>query len=332
MLIGMTYDAKDEYLAMGFTPLQVAEFDRMETIELIESTLKKLGHEVERIGHIRSLVNALAKGKRWDLVFNIAEGVGGTAREAQIPCLLDAYEIPYTFSEPSVMMITLDKSMAKTIVRNAGLNTAPFFVAKTAADLERCDLPFPLFVKPLAEGTSKGVSEKSRVEDKKALTAKVADIIREFAQPALIETYLPGREFTVGLRGEGKDTEIIGVLEITQEEGHEPWYSYENMLNDKDKLQLAKDDPKAKAAGELARACWQVLGGRDAGRIDTRLDANGNPAFLECNPLAGISTKAELTVLSRQAGVSYEMLIDGIVKSASKRIPQTGKSLKRATT
>ena len=321
MLIGMTYDAKDEYLAQGFTPLQAAEFDREETIVLIENTLQNLGHKVERIGHIKSLVKALAAGKTWDLVFNIAEGVKGIAREAQVPALLDAYEIPYTFSDPAVLALTLDKSLAKRVVREAGLNTADFAVVHNATEAEVQDMNFPLFVKPLAEGTSKGVTAASCVKNKEALVNMCTSVILHFGQPALVESYLPGREFTVGLLGEGENTEVIGVLEIIQEDGVEPWYSYDNVFNDNENLVLTKNDPQAKAAGELALSCWRVLGGRDAGRIDTRLDADGNPAFIECNPLAGISTKAELSVLSWQAGLSYDMLIDSIISSASQRIP-----------
>lgn len=321
LFIGMTYDAKDEYLAMGFSELAAAEFDREETIALIETTLQNLGHKVERIGHIKSLVKALAAGKKWDLVFNIAEGVKGIAREAQVPALLDAYNIPYTFSDPAVLALTLDKSLAKRVVRADGLNTADFAVISNAADAENLDMGFPLFVKPLAEGTSKGVTAASCVKDKQTLINMCASVIHQFDQPALVESYLPGREFTVGLLGEGQNAEIIGVLEIIQEDGAEPWYSYDNVINDNERLVLAKDDPQAKAAGELALACWKALGGRDAGRIDTRVDANGKPAFIECNPLAGISTKAELTVLSRQAGLSYDMLIGNIIASAAKRIP-----------
>lgn len=320
----MTYDSKEEYIAQGFTPLQAAEFDREETIALIETTLKNLGHRVKRIGHIKSLVKALAAGKRWGLVFNIAEGVKGIAREAQVPCLLDAYEIPYTFSDPAVLALTLDKALAKRVVKDAGINTAPFAVVQNEAAAKDVDLEFPLFVKPVAEGTSKGVTAKSLVQDSKSLVRQCNAIICGFDQPALVESYLPGPEYTVGLLGEGKDARIIGVLEVSVEKGADPWYSYENLLNDKDRLNIAKkDDPKAEASGELALACWRVLGGRDAGRIDTRIDANGNPAFIECNPLAGLSLKSELTALTLQSGMAYESLIEHIIKSASARIPET---------
>lgn len=321
MLIGMTYDSKDEYLKQGFTALQAAEFDREETIELIAGTLRKLGHDVDRIGSIKSLTEALASGERWDLVFNIAEGIKGIAREAQVPALLDAYDIPYTFSDPAVMVLTLDKSLAKQLVKDAGLNTAPFSVVKRASDAANLDLPFPLFVKPVAEGTSKGVTAASLVENKDSLVKMCASIISQFDQPALVKSYLPGREFTVGVLGEGKDARIIGVLEVMQEDGSVPWYSYENLLDDKDHLVLAKEgDPQAQKAGELALKCWQILGGRDAGRIDTRIDADGNPAFIEANPMAGMSLKSEMTALTLQSGMSYEELVGSIVASAARRI------------
>ena len=121
MKIGITYDLRSEYLAMGFSDDETAEFDRDDTIAAIENTLQALGHETERIGHIKQLAAALVAGKRWELVFNIAEGMYGIGREAQVPALLDAYAIPYTFSDPLVMSLTLDKAMTKRVLRDAGV-------------------------------------------------------------------------------------------------------------------------------------------------------------------------------------------------------------------
>src|SRR5262245_19876448 len=116
MYIGLTYDLRQEYLAAGFSEDETAEFDRPDTVSSIEKALQQLGHQTDRIGHARQLVARLARGDRWDLVFNIAEGLTGIAREAQVPAILDVYGIPYTFSDPLVMALTLHKGLTKTVV------------------------------------------------------------------------------------------------------------------------------------------------------------------------------------------------------------------------
>src|SRR4051794_13652496 len=158
MRIGITYDLREAYLAMGYGEEETAELDRESTIESIETTLQSLGHETERIGHAMQLASRLVRGQRWDLVFNIAEGIHGIGREAQVPALLDLYQIPYTFSDPLVMALTLHKGMTKRVVRDAGVPTPDFAVVENEGDAARVTLPLPLFVKPVAEGTGKGVT------------------------------------------------------------------------------------------------------------------------------------------------------------------------------
>src|SRR3546814_1366569 len=138
----------------------------------------------------------------------------GIAREAQVPALLDAWAIPYTFSDPMVLALTLDKGMTKRVVRDAGVPTAAFAVVAGEADLAAVALPFPLFVRPLAEGTGKGVTAASRVDGPEALCAACRRTIARYRQPALVETYLPGREFTVGIVGTGAAAEAVGPMEI----------------------------------------------------------------------------------------------------------------------
>lgn len=173
MKVGITYDLRSEYLADGYSEEETAEFDRDDTIEAIENALHAEGHQVERIGRIQNLVRKLASGQRWDLVFNIAEGLHALAREAQVPALLDAYQIPYTFADPAVLMLSLDKALRKLVVREAQLPTPPHAVVRTEQDIDRINLPFPLFVKPLAEGTGKGISPDSRVDAPQALRSVI---------------------------------------------------------------------------------------------------------------------------------------------------------------
>ena len=133
MKVGITYDLREEYLCEGFSLEETAEFDKPDTIDSIEEALQLLGHETERIGHVRSLVARLAGGSRWDLVFNIAEGLSGFGREAQVPAVLDAYGIPYTFSDPLVLSLTLHKGMTKRVVRDLGIPTPGFAVVTALA-------------------------------------------------------------------------------------------------------------------------------------------------------------------------------------------------------
>ena len=178
-----------------------------------------------------------------------------------------------------------------------------------------------LFVKPLAEGTSKGVQETSRVTDRPALTRKCLEVLKAYRQPALVETFLPGREFTVGLLGAGAGARLIGVAEVTFKPGGDPSaYSYRNKMDAFDVLTVASDATAA-AAGETALSAWRALGCRDAGRIDIRCDADGRPNFIEANPLAGLRPEwSELCVLAEQVGLSYDALIGAILGEAATRV------------
>jgi D-alanine-D-alanine ligase len=161
MKIGLTFDLRSDYLAAGYDELETAEFDRDDTIQAIEKALNKLGHDTDRIGHVRQLIDRLTRGDQWDLVFNIAEGLYGIGREAQVPAILDVYRIPYTFSDPLVMSLTLHKGMTKRVVRDAGIPTSDFRVIEKDGDESRVTFPPPFFIKPVAEGTGKGVTPHS---------------------------------------------------------------------------------------------------------------------------------------------------------------------------
>ncbi len=323
MRIGLTYDLRDDYRGMGFSEETLAEFDSPETIAAIEGALNGLGHETDRIGHIRHLAARLVAGDTWDLVFNIAEGLSGRSREAQVPALLEAYGIPYVFSDPLTQAVTLDKAVAKRLVRDAGVPTAPFALIESDADARACALPFPLFVKPVAEGTGKGCTRASLVNDRSELLAAARALRARFAQPALAETFLPGREFTVGVLGNGAGARVIAVLEIALRANAEPGvYSYENKeLCESRVVYTVVDDPEARAAGASALSAYRALGCRDAARVDFRGDAAGVPRFLEVNTIAGLHpTHSDLPILAQQAGMTYEVLIGAIVAAAAARV------------
>ena len=332
MLIGLTYDLRQEYLAAGLSDLETAEFDRPDTVAAIESALRQLGHKTDRIGHLRQLVARLAQGDRWDLVFNIAEGLCGIAREAQIPALLDAYGIACTFSDPLVMALTLHKGLTKTVVAAGGLPTPRFAVVEEPADIERIDLPFPLFAKPVAEGTGKGITPASKATDPAALAAVCRDLLARYEQPVLVETYLPGREFTVGITGTGAEARAIGTLEIVLLDRAEPdVYSYVNKERCEElveyRLVQAAADTQVRAAEQAALRAWRTLDCRDAGRVDLRCDAAGVPNFLEVNPLAGLHPEhSDLPILATKVGLPYVELIRRIVASAEPRVAAAKRS------
>ncbi len=330
MRVGLTYDLRDHYLAAGYGAEETAEFDSADTIEAIAGALRHLGLDVDRIGTVRQLAQRLVAGERWELVFNIAEGVKGVGREAQVPALLDAYDIPYTFSDPLVMALALHKGMAKRVARDGGVPTAPFAVIESMADVDAVDLPFPLFAKPNAEGTGKGVSPASRVAGRAALTKICRQLLARYRQPVLVEGFLPGREFTVGILGAGPTAEAIAVMEIVlKEETDSGVYSYRSKEDCESRViyRLA-EDAEARAAGEVALAAWRVLGCRDAGRVDVRQDGEGRPMFLEANPLAGLHpTHSDLPIMCTLCGIAYETLIGRIVDAARRRCGLAGVSI-----
>ncbi|MCU0236587.1 MAG: D-alanine--D-alanine ligase [Acidobacteria bacterium] len=325
MTIGLTYDLRQDYLDAGYSREQTAEFDRADTIEGIEDALLALGHRTQRIGNIKNLVRRLAAGERWDMVFNICEGMFGLGREAQVPALLDAYEIPYTFSGPLILALALDKGMTKTLVRSFGVPTPDFAVVAVAEDIAAVSLPFPLFAKPLAEGTGKGIDSRSKVDSPRQLAVVCGELLAKFSQPVLVETYLPGREFTVGIVGSGSEAEAIGVMEVLlKPEAEANAYSYVNKEKYEQLVHYALAPAlEAAACRDVALRAWRGLGCLDGGRIDVKMDGGGVVNFIEVNPLAGLNpVHSDLPILCRLLGIPYRELIARIVASASRRLPR----------
>lgn len=321
--IGLTYDLRSEYMAMGYSEDETAEFDREETIQAIESTLQLLGYHTDRIGHAGQLIKKLSQGNSWDLVFNIAEGLYGFGREALVPALLDAYQIPYTFSDPMVLALTLHKAMTKHVIRNLGIPTPDFALIETKDDIEQVRIPFPLFAKPVSEGTGKGISSASKIDNRSDLSKVCRMLLAQFKQPVLLEKFLPGREFTVGIFKTGKEAEAIGAMEIfLKDEKDSVAYSLNNKEHYERSVEYRLvDDPTAEKAKEIALAAWRGLGCRDAGRIDIRVDDQGIPNFIEVNPLAGLRpVHSDLCILCDFVGISYTEMIKIIVDSATSRI------------
>ena len=325
MRIGITYDLRADYLAMGYGEEETAEFDSEITIAAIADALAALGWDVVRIGNVVQLTARLAAGERFDAVFNICEGLKGLAREAQVPALLEAFGIPYVFSDPLTLCLALDKAMAKRVARDCGVPTADFAVLSCAADAADVTLPYPLFLKPVAEGSGKGVDAHSKVDDAQGLARVAAELRARFDQPVLAETFLPGREFTVGIIGTGDAAYVLGVSEIRPGEnyvGH--GYGLANKEDWEDKVLIAEADAvSAAAAGAVALAAWRALRCRDGGRVDIREDANGRPYFIEVNPLAGLRPDySDLCFIAGHRGLSYRDLIGRIMDAFLRRHPE----------
>jgi len=322
--IGVTYDLKDDYLALGFTELEVAEFDSRETIDALCGALTALGHDVVPIGHVRALAAKLVAGERWDLVFNIAEGLAGFGRESQVPALLEAYEVPYTFSDPLVCALTLHKGMAKHVARGCGVPTPDFALVATVADAASVDLPLPLFVKPVAEGTSKGVTEASLVTSRSALAELCAQLLETYRQPVLVERFLTGREFTVGVLGTGSSAATLATLEVVLREGADRGvYSFRNKAEWRELVEyrLLEDGALRREVEAVALASWRALGCRDAGRVDVRLDESCRPHLLEVNPLAWLTPDhSDLPIMAALTGMDYRTLIGEILRRTMQRV------------
>ncbi len=332
--VGLTYDLRKDYLASGFSEDAVAEFDSEETIAAIDEAIRSLGCRTDRIGNARALCRRLVAGDRWDLVFNFAEGVRGRSREAQVPCLLELYEIGYTFSDPLACAATLDKAVAKRLVQAAGLQTAKFHVVSEMADVAAVALEYPLFAKPLAEGTGKGVSERSRIDAPEQLAAACEGLLREFEQPVLVEEFLPGREFTVGILGTGREARVLGTMEIeilARPDGGVYTYQSKEQCERLVRYAAAPAGPLRLGVERLALGTYRALECRDGARADIRLDRGGAPAFMEINPLPGLHpTHSDLPMIAAQEGMSYQELIGAIVGSARARISHETREIQNA--
>lgn len=301
-----------------------AEFDSPATIATIRDAIASNGHEVIGFEADASLPGALA-GAGVEVVFNIAEGRGGRGREAQVPALLELLDIPYTGSDPVTLGITLDKSLASTVVRAAGVAVPRGCVVATPSGPVPAELPYPAIVKPLHEGSSRGIAADSVVFDEEGLRARAGAVMTGYRQPAYCEEYVRGREITVGLLG--SPPRMLPPMEVLFLTGDAlPLYSFE--VKQRFQELVRYEVPARLSAGELSAlerdsmAAFDALGCRDVARIDFRLPPDGTPVFLECNPLPGLAPGVgDLTFIAEAAGISFERLIGEILEGAVRRMP-----------
>jgi D-alanine-D-alanine ligase len=315
----------------GVPPDAFADFDHIETINSIRAALETDGHQTCFIQADADLPYAL-RDEKPDICFNIAEGLGGDAREAQVPALLELLQIPYTGSRVLTNGISLDKTLTKRIWRDRRLPVAPFQEFNFGDEPLRTDLEFPLFVKPAREGTGMGVDMHAILHNEKELRERVGYIINTYQQPALVETFLPGREFTVGLLGRA-DAKLYSrhpewyekdgfhhfpILEVDIAHSVTPMvYSQEAKSKDVGEEGApgyfcpAKLEPELeKKLKHFASRAHVILNALDVSRTDIRIDKNGNPRLMEINTLPGLTPNySDLCLQSAAEGIRYEDLI-----------------------
>ena len=322
MKIGMTYDLKTEYVFKSSDPRDAnAEFDHPDTIQIIQESIEAMGHSVIRLGGADQLVRMLDH-LDVDLVFNIAEGQAGRNREAQVPVLLEMKGIPFTGSDGLTQALTLDKVMTKKILVAEGIPTPRFFEISRAGQELPEDLVFPLIVKPRFEGSSKGLTEKSVVRSAQELEAQTAWVIQTYRQPALVEEFIRGNEFTVAVIGNDppQAAPVVRIQIDGKDELGDLFYTFSRIVSGAKYIVPARIETDLELKlQELAVRTYRAVDCLDFGRVDIRVDANGNPFVLEINPLPSLSTEDVFGILALHEGITYGDMIARLIKTAIQR-------------
>lgn len=334
MRVGLTYNLKREMKGDEGLPEDFyAECDDLDTVEAVRDAILERHGEVVMIEADEDAYERLRK-ERPEIVFNMAEGVWGDSRESHMPAIMEMLRIPYTGSGPLSLALCLHKARAKEILSHYGIPTARFVVATDAETDIGKFLNFPMIVKPLLEGSSKGIKNDSIVHDPEGLRNKVASVLDEYRQPALVEEFLSGREFTVALIGNGDKLKTLPIVEINYAslpEGVNHIYSYEAKWildrpeNPLDIFKCPADLTARlkKAIDNVAMDAFRALDVRDWCRIDIRLDGSGVPHIIELNPLPGILMDPDCNSCfpkaARAAGMSFGALVNSVIDAARER-------------
>jgi D-alanine-D-alanine ligase len=313
---------------------EFAEWDNPATIAAVEGALSHLG-TVVRLEATEEFPERLRRAKP-DIVFNIAEGFNGVNREAHVPAICEFYGIPYSGSDPFTLTLCLDKARTKETLTFHGIPTPKFLLVEKLSDLYRVaeKLTLPLFVKPVHEGSSKGITDSNLCRDRDQLFRQTEFLLENYRQPVLVEEFLPGKEFTCAVLGNGADATVLPIVGMNFEtlpEGALPIYSFDaKFVWDRPDKPLDIFECPARITSELQASiervtldAFRVLGCRDWARIDVRLDGAGRPNILEVNPLPGIlpdpAENSCLPKAARAAGIGYEELILSCLKFAAVR-------------
>jgi D-alanine-D-alanine ligase len=322
--IGFTYNIKRVDTKGGND--SEAEYDAPETIDCIREALESYGHVVVMLEATPDLPRQFMDTPV-DLVFNIAEGVAGRNREAAVPALCELMGIPYTGSDAATLSIALDKALSKRVLRQHGVLTAEFQVMETGRERLSPKLKFPLIVKPNHEGSSKGVSaHASVVDDEEGLRAVVRELLERYRQPALVEDYISGREFTVGCLGD-KRPRVLPPMEILFKDKNNPRPVYDFQIKQEWEKHVYYECPakvtpaELKAIERVTRETFIALDCRDVARIDLRMNARGEIYVIEVNPLPGLTPNySDLCLIATAANIDYRSLIGEILAGGLKRL------------
>lgn len=323
-MIGITYDLKDDWKRSNNDPADVnAEFDKPETLQRIIDALHSGGHTVEKIGNVDDLLNKL-DSLNVDIVFNVCEGKAGRNRESQVPILLEMKGIPFVGADALTLGATLDKIVAKKLFISDNIPTPQYFEFKDLQSVDRHGpFQFPLIVKTRHEGSSKGISQNSRVEDLEALKRQVQLINQTYHQPALVEEFIKGTEFTVAVLG-NQNPVAMPVVQVSidgnMQLGNE-FYTHERISSEG--LQYICPAPIEKSLTEqiqdLAVKVYQCVECRDFGRVDFRVDEQGRPYVLEINPLPSLDIQDVFNIFPQVIGSDYNGVLNYVVQLAMKR-------------
>ena len=320
LIVGLTYNLRRIGVSEGDSE---AEFDAPSTIEALSRAIKLQGHDVfpcEANAELPRVLSDLMP----DLVFNVAEGLTGLNREAQVPALCELLDIEFTGSDAACMAISLNKATAKRLVASEGIRTPAFLVLRSGDETLPSDFVFPAIVKPIAEGSSKGILEKQVAETPDELRRITKALLARYRQPVLAEAFLPGREFTVAMLGE-KDPRVLPIMEIVFTDRSErfPIYSFKSKFENvgvENKVPCDVSKDLYRELERVAKASFAALGCRDIARVDLRLDASGNVHFIECNPLPGMAPNfSDLCVMAKVEDLSYNALVAEIMAPAVRR-------------
>jgi len=325
MRIGIAFDLKQDFTVPEGRDDLLEEYDSVETVEAIAEQIERLGHEAVLLHGGRKFIENLLR-QNVDLVFNIAEGVGGRSREAQVPAVCEMLGVPYTHSDAMTLSICLDKHMTLKLAQSSGIPTPLHYLIENPSDVENREFPLPAVLKPVHEGSSMGITRRSLVKSRESLYEEAKRLFDLYHQPVIVEEFLPGKELTVGILG-NSPPRIIGVMEIAPRSGNYEDFLY-SIETKRDYRRLVRygcpptglSEETIAMAGKIALMAYSLFGCLDVARIDIRLDGKGVPKFLEINPLPGLSpVYSDLCIMASLVNLSYGNLIESIVVSALKR-------------
>jgi D-alanine-D-alanine ligase len=321
--VGFTYNVKRAGVSPGSD--EQAEWDPPETIVAISNALERQGHVVVHLEATPDLPRVLAEADV-DLIFNIAEGVEGRNREAQVPALCELLNIPYTGSDSATLAIALDKALCKKVLMQHDILTPRFQVMETGRERLDTGLRFPLIVKPNAEGSSKGIGNTNVVDTEEGLRAAVRSVLDRYRQPAIIEEYVAGRELTVGLLGD-KRPRVLPPMEIRFKDPGIARPVYDFVVKQAWEQHVYYECPatltdiERKNIDKVVRDTFCALDCRDVARVDLRMDEQGRIYVLEVNPLPGLTPGySDLVLISRAAGMDYDQLMAEIMIGGLRRL------------